>query len=356
MLLPGYSLLPSRKDEGNQLTSKIMVTNRAKRNGSQGKLIAASDRFKPTKSKLEDEIDALFQLPLSDFTNERNALASRLKKDGRANEAGAVKALSKPSVSAWVVNQIYWNHRDEFDELIASGQRVRKFQTTGFAGKVPEMRAAMDARGGALTRLSDIAATLLSDVGSSPTPDMLRRVTTTLEALSSFASLDDGPTLGRLTQDVDPPGFESLTSFSFGSAASRRVPEKPSKNLETSTPKSSKATVDAQKQRKLEETRQAMLAAAKVSLQSARKLLVEAQARAKKLEADEKKVLSESKEAEKRRRDAEAQLKKFTAVAQDLAERAQSVADDAEEAANAVEEAKKKVEKVTRELEVLLAM
>ena len=50
--------------------------------------------------KLDDEIDALFRLPLAEFTSARNALASRLKKDGRANDAERVKLLTNPSISA----------------------------------------------------------------------------------------------------------------------------------------------------------------------------------------------------------------------------------------------------------------
>jgi len=319
-------------------------------------VIEFRDKAASTKQKLSEELDELFQLPLADFTGVRNEIAARMKKSGNANEAAAVKSLLKPTVSAWAVNQLYWNSRDEFDDLIDAGQRVRKFQTSGFSGKINEMRQAMDARGKALNRLSDIAATLLSEAGNSPTPDMLRRIATTLEALSSFASLDDGPTLGRLTQDVDPPGFDALTAFSFGSAVTQRPLQKPAKKSEPVPPKVTKSTVDEQKQRKLEETRQAMLASAKVSLQSAKKLLADAQVRAKKLEAEEKKAVAESKEAEKRRRDAEAQLKKLSAVAEDAAERAQSVSDEAEDAAKAVEDAKRNVEKISRELEVLLGM
>jgi len=53
----------------------------------------------------------------------------------------------------------------------------------------------------------------LRDAGHSPTPDTLRRVVTTLEALSAYALLPNGPTPGRLSQDVDPPSFESLASL-----------------------------------------------------------------------------------------------------------------------------------------------
>src|ERR671927_1351224 len=156
------------------------------------------------KSKLEDDIDALFRLPLAEFTGERNALAARLKKEGRRNDADRVKLLAKPSVSAWAVNQLYWDHREAFDQLMASGKRLRPAQKLRLAGKVASVRDSLDARREALVHLSDLAAELLRDAGSNPSLDTLRRVTTTLEALST---LPDGPTPGRLTQDLDPPSF-----------------------------------------------------------------------------------------------------------------------------------------------------
>ena len=69
-----------------------------------------------------------------------------------------MKALAKPSVTAWAVNQLYWQHREEFDRLIATGQRFRQAQTSGRSGKVADMREALDARRQALSRLSDLAA------------------------------------------------------------------------------------------------------------------------------------------------------------------------------------------------------
>ncbi|HEY6806785.1 MAG TPA: hypothetical protein VI306_24620 [Pyrinomonadaceae bacterium] len=307
-------------------------------------------------SKLDSDLDELFKLTLAEFTPARNDLAAQLKKSGRASEATVVKTLAKPSVSAWAVNQLYWHQRDDFDELIAAGQRVRKFQTTGFAGKVAEMRAAVDERTKALTHLSDLASALLSDAGHSPTQDTLRRVSTTLEALSSYASLEDGPTPGRLTQDVDPPGFESLTAFSFGGAAAVRSsePARPVPAKKSMVQKTSAASADEEKLRKLEETRQALMAAAKVSLQSAKKLLTDVQAKAKTLEAAEKKAYAEAKEAEKLRREAEKQFNKANAAAEDAAERAQAIADEAEETAKEVEEARRNVQKITKELESLL--
>ena len=84
-------------------------------------------------NNLGDDVDALFRLPLAEFTGARNTLAARLKKSGREDEAVLVKALVKPSISAWAVNQLYWNHREAFDRLIASGERFHKAQSSRLA-------------------------------------------------------------------------------------------------------------------------------------------------------------------------------------------------------------------------------
>src|SRR5215211_7205716 len=165
------------------------------------------------KHNLDDEIDTLFRLPLTEFTSARNTLAARLKKEGRPNDADRVKLLAKPSISAWTVNQLYWDHREAFNQLMATGKRLRTAQKLRLAGKVAGMRDSLDARREALVHLSELSTGLLREAGSNPSPDTLRRVTTTLEALSASALLPDGPTPGRLTQDLDPPSFDSLASF-----------------------------------------------------------------------------------------------------------------------------------------------
>ena len=58
-------------------------------------------------SRVDEEIAGLYQLPLADFTAARNALAKQA--GARASE---VKALQKPPVAAWAINQLYWQRRD----------------------------------------------------------------------------------------------------------------------------------------------------------------------------------------------------------------------------------------------------
>src|ERR1044072_7657206 len=165
------------------------------------------------KGERDDPSDALFKLPLAEFIAARKTLAAELKKAGRASEAERVKALAKPSISAWAANQLYWQHREAFDELIATGQRFREAQTSGRAAKVADMREALDARREALAELSELATALLKDAGSSPTPETVHRITTTLEAMSAYATLPDAQRPGCLSRDVDPPGFESFASL-----------------------------------------------------------------------------------------------------------------------------------------------
>ena len=167
------------------------------------------------------EVDALFKLPLGEFTPARNALVAQLKKAGRQDEASEAKALTKPSVSAWVVNQLYWRHRGLFDRLIEAGDRMRRAQAAQMTGDAA--REPANARREVLTALIKIAEGLLLGGDYGATRDMLRRVTTTLEALSSYGSLPDAPPAGRLTDDVEPPGFEALGGLLAGGRKRRRA-------------------------------------------------------------------------------------------------------------------------------------
>jgi hypothetical protein len=303
-----------------------------------------------TTGKLDQDVDELFKLPLAEFIAARDTLARRLKQSGRADDAALVKALAKPSVSAWTVNQLYWNHRNAFEELLAAGQRFHKAQTSAGAGKVANMRGALEARRAALAELSDLAASVLSDAGHNPSLDTIRRITTTLEAVSAYASVSDGPTLGRLSQDVDPPGFESLASFVPGAGALKGTVSQKSP-----APTSRQKTATASEARELKATRQARMAAAKGAVQAAKKSLANARARAQSLEAAQKKAHAEAKQAEKQLRDAEERLKNARIASEAAARRSQSVGAEAGEASKAVEDAKRAMEKASKELESLFS-
>jgi hypothetical protein len=298
--------------------------------------------------KLNDDIDALFKLPLTEFVGARKALAARLKQNGLVSEAEGVKALAKPSISAWTVNQLYWRHREAFDELIATSQRFRQAQVTG---KMVNMREALDARREALSHLSDLATEALRDAGHNPSLDTLRRIATTLEALSVATSISDRPTLGRLTHDIDPPGFDSLGSFSPSAGITKRAAEplhvSPAKRAVTASSKAREAAAQASRQKQ----REARIDGAKASLQQARKSLTAARAGARSLEAAQKKAEATAKEAAQYKREAEGRFKKASAASADATLRAQSIAVELTKATKTLDDAKRTVESAAKDLE-----
>lgn len=298
--------------------------------------------------KLDDDIDALFKLPLTEFVGARKALAARLKQNRLVSEAEDVKALAKPSISAWTVNQLYWRHREAFDELIATGQRFHKAQVTG---KMVNMREALDARREALSHLSDLASEALRDAGHNPSLDTLRRISTTLEALSVATSLSHSLSLGRLTEDIDPPGFDSLGSFAPSAGitkpAAKPLHVNPSKKAVTVSSKAQDAAAEASRQKE----RQARINAAKASLQQDRKSLTAARAALKSLEGAQKKAEATVKEAAKQKREAEERFKKASAASADAALRAQSIVVELTKATKTLDDAKREVESATKELE-----
>ena len=55
---------------------------------------------------MDPEVEALYGLPLEEFTKARDALARARAKEGDKEGAAPIKALRKPSVVAWGLNQL----------------------------------------------------------------------------------------------------------------------------------------------------------------------------------------------------------------------------------------------------------
>ena len=170
----------------------------------------------PTKraNNLDAEIDALFRLPLAEFTSARNALAARLKKPGRAIDAERVESLTKPTAPAWAVNQLYWQNPRAIDQLVGVTERVRKAQTGRI--KNADVRELLSEKKRMMAELMEKASAILSAAGHAASLDAMRRVSATLEALAVWGKTEGAPQAGRLTADLDPPGFEALAAVMGG--------------------------------------------------------------------------------------------------------------------------------------------
>jgi hypothetical protein len=293
------------------------------------------------------EVDRLFQLPLGEFTAARNALASKLKKDGDPEEGDRIKALSKPPVSAWVANQLYWKHRNAFERLLAAGDEFRKAQAAQLAGKSADLRGPLDARRETLGELTKLAAEVLRDAGHPASPEMMRRIMTTLEAVATYGDHPGGPPLGRLTADVDPPGFEALAALvpagthhrsgaARGQAAPRVIP--------FNQPKPERAAEQERRERQNE---------ARTALREAERALTEARRDAERARAEMKEAAARAKTAEKEKAALETRFEKLSAAAEAARQAARQVASRAEEAAQAVDDAERAVAAAREQLKAL---
>jgi hypothetical protein len=299
-----------------------------------------------------DEVDKLFQIPLAEFTGARNSLAAKLKKEGDTEAAERVKTLAKPSISAWAANQLYWRDRKAFDRLIAAGDQFRQAQAAQLAGKSADLRAPLDARRQALSELMKIAGDILREAGHPASPDTTRRIMTTLEALATYGQHAAAPSAGRLTDDVDPPGFEALAALvPRGSSASRQTaPRVIPFNLRKPEPAKRRGGDTKEDARRVEAERRAREAEARKALQEAERALADARRAAERARAEMKAAAARAKAADKAKAALESRFEKLSAAAEAARQDARRVAGQAEEAAQAVDDAERAVKSARDQL------
>ena len=301
---------------------------------------------------LSSDLDALFQLPLNEFTGARNALASRLQKAGRKEEADQVRRLTKPPISAWVVNQLFWKERTWFDRLLASGAKLRHAQAAGLAGKPINVHDPLKAQREALNELSRQAAVFLSKDGHAPSPDVLRRITLDLQGLAAQDTSADGPAPGRLTADVKATGFDALAALVPKSGdGSPRAVSGSSKVLSFAPGRQTpKAAGQGNDQARREQER-AQAAAARRAVQEAERTLAAARRDATKAEAAMKAAAARLKELEREKQKAEAALDRTAAAADTARQAARRTASEAADAAQAVDDAERALDRAKDQLE-----
>jgi hypothetical protein len=181
------------------------------------------------------DVDRLYQVPLAGFTAARNELA---KKSGP--DAAAIKALEKPNIAAWAVNQLFWTRRKTYDALIAAAEKVRAAHVKQLSGKSADVSATEAAHHAAVKAAADEARRILADAGDPATTATMNAVIETLQTLPTH----DEP--GKLTRPLKPLGFEALAGFVPGVRAPKPFPPPPPKK-ETKPVDPKIAARDAQK-------------------------------------------------------------------------------------------------------------
>lgn len=279
----------------------------------------------PTKGRtdLDAEIDALFQLPLAEFTSARNTLAAQYKKAGRAIDAERVRSLAKPPASAWAVNQLHWQDPDAIDRLLGVAERIRKAQTGRL--KNVDLRGLLDEKKRMLAELMEQASAILAAADHGTSPDVLRRMSATLESLAVWGKTEGGPRAGRLTADLDPPGFDALAALMEGATSDA------AKVLLFRAPKPAEDPAAAR-------------ARAREAVHAAENALREAQREAKRTQAALTKANAHTASVEKQKQEIEARYA-------EAKEEARAVSNEAKKAAQVVADAERSLARAKAALE-----
>jgi hypothetical protein len=210
---------------------------------------------------LETAIDNLYRAPLADFVGARAALAKTLS----GADTQRVRKLPKPTAVPWAVNQVYWRERPVFDELIKTGERLRRAQIAALEGRSTDVRAATDAHRLAVVDAVRKAEQIAAAEGVHPASDALTR---TLEAVSLAPTGHEPP--GRLTKALQPAGFEALSGV--------RVAPKTAEKLEARKQAEEAAAASRKQEVAVRKKHEAEVKKAEAALERARRRMREAEA------------------------------------------------------------------------------
>lgn len=238
----------------------------------------------------EAELDTLYATPLDQFTAARNDLAARLEKEGDKEAAMRVKRLKKPSISAWAVNQLSRTREVDLARLLKAGEALEEAQRAVLAGKPADFEKVRKEEGEAVRALRKAVTEVLPDASAA----VLDRIAQTLRA----ASTADGRARlkeGRLTDDLEPAGFEAFAGLpavapAKGTKATTKQPNRKRALLvekqKESREKLKTAAAEVRELEKEARATEAISRKAAISAEAARKRAELAEAELRKIEDD----------------------------------------------------------------------
>jgi hypothetical protein len=245
-----------------------------------------------------DDIDGLFEAPPDAFVKERDRLTRSLKEEGKDGLAAEVKALRKPTLPAWAVNQLVRRHPKEVQLLIEAGREVQAQQR---AADPEGLRRASQRRRDLISDLLRTAEPIVEEQGTA-TEATIRAIEATLEAASADPGAGEDLLRGRLTRPLaGGTGFEAVGGLVAVPGTGTEQPD-PAAEARAEEGRLRKAVQDAQRR-----------------LEDAERDLRRAEMRAETLAAEAKKVAARATEAKEEveerkaaRADAKRRLQKAT--------------------------------------------
>jgi hypothetical protein len=177
------------------------------------------------RKAVEQVADELYALAPGEFTGARDERAKALRKEGHRDDADAVKALRKPTVAAWALNQLARGRPKELGRLLAAGENLRAAQEELLAGggrKAFQDAAAKERD--EVAKLADEATKLAVEAGERASPALTDKVAATLHAAALDEETAEELRTSRLVREREAiGGFGGVTAA--GPAPARRAKE-----------------------------------------------------------------------------------------------------------------------------------
>jgi hypothetical protein len=159
-----------------------------------------------SNKRVETAADELYGLPPGEFTSARDERVKQLRKDDR-EAADAVKALKKPTVAAWALNQLARERGKDVDALLKAGEKLQSAQEDLLAGgdRAAFQRAAATERE-LVAELAAEAVSLTRESRERPGAGLEEKIAATLHAAALDEETADRLRAGRLTKEQEAIG------------------------------------------------------------------------------------------------------------------------------------------------------
>lgn len=247
---------------------------------------------------LEGVADELYGLLPGEFVAARDARAAQARKAGGRDLADRIRALRRPTLSAWASNLLVRERADQVEPLVDLGRALRHAHQELDGERLRELSRRRHAL---VTALASQARELAADAGQPVGEQARREVETTLHAVLADQDAAERWAAGRLDRPLSPP---------VGFTAARAAAPAPTSGPVPAGRKSEAATVgdldEARRRRagrRREEQRRADLARAREAARAAEREVTSLTGRLRRAEAERDRAQAALEEADRRAAD-----------------------------------------------------
>ncbi|GAA1925890.1 hypothetical protein [Nocardioides marmoribigeumensis] len=279
---------------------------------------------------LDDEATALYALPVEEFTAARDARVKELRGSDRPL-ADSVKALRRPTVAAWAVNQLVRQREDLVRQVLSIGDSLREAQAGAEGDALRELsKQRRQVVAAVVTQTRELA----DDEGVRLTDAVADQVAATLQAALADPEAAEQVLAGCLAQPLTSTGVAS-----FGGVGDRPAPAKGTRATVTDIRSKQPEPVDPKKRKKAEKR-----------VKQAEKALKQATKRHEAAQEDHRSAQAEQLHLESRLEELRRQLAEVETEAEQTATRVDELEGEVEETEELVDAAREKLDEAREKL------